>query len=63
MTVLMYAANEGHQEVCAWLVDCGANPDATDRVSWLNELLITMLESSSLAHSPAVAVIRVERQP
>ena len=38
-TALMWAAEGGHQEVCAWLADRGADPNATDRVYWSNELL------------------------
>ena len=63
MTALMFAARGGYKEVCAVLADRGANLDATDRVSWWNERLISMLESCSLAHSRAVTVISLERQP
>ena len=28
----MYAAEGGHQEVCTWLADRGADPTASDRV-------------------------------
>ena len=38
ITSLMLAAAGGHQEVCAWLADRGADPNATDGVSWSNDL-------------------------
>ena len=59
----MYAARGGHQEVCAWLADRGADPNATDQVILLNDAVSSILDSCSLAYSPAVTVIRVEGQP
>ena len=35
----MYAAEGGHQEVCAWLAGRGVNPTATGGVNWFTQRL------------------------
>ena len=40
----MYAAAGGHQEVCTVLADRGADPNATDGVSWSNDLFSRTFE-------------------